>query len=431
MRKKQEEKKMTLSRWLIQKLDTDSFRAGKASGWIHPKADQKMIDAVGGMRNLLEQARELEKMNGFRGLFCVDWADMGRNINKIDVSIDIMDPLCKREGIENPRDLQLGHLEQMERLKKEAAAEWIVPFYDHILERLQSGELVRDVNRNRIKELDDKDYFLCINAVVNNQAAVWKRIFSAAIFAQNKRSTALDALENAVPPSKKFEKKYQSKVVTVLKDYSPLYEEGMTEEELLTAHGILSYAQTLEWKGSLQYRIDAGEFVDTSCLPYGTILNSQTLDHAVPVALTGVKRVVTIENKANYESMRYDPDTLYIYCHGFFSPKERRFLKHLAEIAEDGTDFLHWGDMDYGGIRIFLFNQKKLFPGLRPWRMDRAAYKAAVGMGAGCKLEPGKREELKHMDAGALEELRKCILENNLEIEQELLLAAEYKKAQL
>ena len=38
--------------------------------------------------------------------------------------------------------------------------------------------------------------------------------------------------------------------------------------------------------------------------------------------------------------------------------------------------------MDLGGIRIFLYNQRKLFPGLKPYRMDEAEYKAAVEGGA-------------------------------------------------
>ena len=80
--------------------------------------------------------------------------------------------------------------------------------------------------------------------------------------------------------------------------------------------------------------------------------------------------------------MDFRADTLYIYCHGFFSPKELKFLGALTEIAGENTEYLHWGDMDLGGIRIFLYNQRKLFPGLKPYRMDEAAYKAAVEQAA-------------------------------------------------
>ena len=41
----------------------------------------------------------------------------------------------------------------------------------------------------------------------------------------------------------------RKKVVKVLVR-SPLYEEGMTDDEILSVHGILSYAQVMEWKRS-------------------------------------------------------------------------------------------------------------------------------------------------------------------------------------
>lgn len=48
---------------------------------------------------------------------------------------------------------------------------------------------------------------------------------------------------------------------------------------------------------------------------------------------------MTIENKANYENMSYKEDTLYIYCHGFFSPKEVEFLRELTVLAAENVEF--------------------------------------------------------------------------------------------
>lgn len=154
---------------------------------------------------------------------------------------------------------------------------------------------------------------------------------------------------------------------------SPLYEEGMTDDEILSVHGILSYAQVMEWKGPLLYKLKGGQEyiedkarekeyeIDTSQNQYGTVINSQTLERAFPVSIKGVQRIVTIENKANYEEMKYREDTLYLFCHGFYSPKERIFLKRLMEVAEGEIQYFHWGDMDMGGIRIFRFNKKIFF----------------------------------------------------------------------
>ena len=203
------------------------------------------------------------------------------------------------------------------------------------------------------------------------------------------------------------------------------------------------------------------------------MINSQTLERAFPVSIKGVQRIVTIENKANYEEMKYREDTLYLFCHGFYSPKERIFLKRLMEVAEGEIQYLKpfemlvkdagiacimtsfnkingsfsggshdlcthilreewgfegavvtdWGDMDMGGIRIFRFNKKNIFPKLKPYKMDREAFQEALERGAGIPLEEKKKEKLEKLNAGELEELKKCILEKGVEIEQEILLA--------
>ena len=153
------------------------------------------------------------------------------------------------------------------------------------------------------------------------------------------------------------------------------------------------------------------------------MINSQTFERAFPVSIKGVQRIVTIENKANYEEMKYREDTPYLFCHGFYSPKERIFLKRLMEVAEGEIQYFHWGDMDMGGIRIFRFNKKNIFPKLKPYKMDREAFQEALERGAGIPLEEKKKEKLEKLNAGELEELKKCILEKGVEIEQEILLA--------
>ena len=128
---------------------------------------------------------------------------------------------------------------------------------------------------------------------------------------------------------------------------------------------------------------------------------------------------MTIENKANYEDMTYSEDTIYIFCHGFFTPKEVRFLKKLVELVDADCEFLHWGDMDFGGITIFLFNQAKVFPKLKPYKMDVEAFQEALKKGAGIPLEESTRKKLEAKDAGILTELKDMILETGQVVEQE------------
>ena len=411
------QKIQSLSRYIIEKAECDSYRAGTRSKQWHIEADQKLLDAVGGRSVLLRQAGELEKLTGISGKIIVKWKAVRTEIEKITVSPDAIPLLCQVEQIEDPRERQLSQMELAESWKSRVAqADWLIPYYDHILERLNSGKLVKDV-----PGLEDPLFFLFLNKTAEERKPLYRRAFSAQV-CTIWNGIAPKQSESKITPTKRFEKIYQSAVLSVLKQYSPLYEEGMSDEELLTAHGILTYAQTLEFKGAVSYRIDDGPAISTAAQIYGTMFNKQTLENAVPISIVGIRQIMTIENKANYEKMQFRPDTLYIFCHGFFSPPERKFLSRVVALAGTDTEYFHWGDMDYGGIRIFKFLQKNLFPKLKPWKMDVTDYKMALQMGASISLETDKRERFEQMDAGVLTPLKEAILKNGKEIEQELLL---------
>jgi len=390
--------KVTLARWLIDKTNSEAYRAGKLTGQKHPKVEKELIEAVGGMQPLLKQAKELEEepLLGKAGKFSVDWRDMGGDIKKLTYDVSIIPELCMREGMKDPREHQLDLIEQIDRWKAEVSEyEWILSYYEKMLDKLERGKIVHDA--------EDGLLFPCLNYIVRLHDDVWERKLSSDVFHN----------------SKKFKKEYQSRIATILRNHSPYYIDGMSDDELLAMHRVHSYAQTLEWKGAVQYLTDGEYLVDTSNMPYGTILNSQTLEHSIPSNASGCKRIMTIENKANYEDMTYSEDTIYIFCHGFFTPKEVRFLKKLAELVDSDCEFLHWGDMDFGGISIFLFNQAKVFPKLKPYKMDKESFQEALEAGAGMPLEESTRKKLEAKDAGILTGLKDMILETGKVVEQE------------
>lgn len=389
---------MTLAQYLIDKTNSEAYRAGKLTGWKHPKVGKEMIEAVGGMQPLLKQARKLELAPplGKAGKFKADWRDMGGDIKKLTYDVSIIPELCMREGMKDPREHQLDLIEQIDRWKAEVSEyEWILSYYEKMLDKLERGKIVHDA--------EDGLLFPCLNYIVRLHDDVWERKLSSDVFHN----------------SKKFKKEYQSRIATILRNHSPYYIDGMSDDELLAMHRVHSYAQTLEWKGAVQYLTDGEYLVDTSNMPYGTILNSQTLEHSIPSNASGCKRIMTIENKANYEDMTYSEDTIYIFCHGFFTPKEVRFLKKLAELVDSDCEFLHWGDMDFGGISIFLFNQAKVFPKLKPYKMDKESFQEALEAGAGMPLEESTRKKLEAKDAGILTGLKDMILETGKVVEQE------------
>ena len=388
-----------LTKYLIQTADGPAYRSGNLDGMRHPVVDGKMIRAAGGMKKLIEEADELERT----GLIRTERKNLGADIVRIHYPVSAVPELCRRAGVEDPRERQLRWIRTAGKWAGEAEGTFLEPYYEVLLQRLAAGQ---DVKK---PDMEDEDFFRCLNRAAAVDTPVWRRQFS----------------KEVLHDSKLFEKKYQDKVVTVLDQYSPLVEEGMTADDILRVHGIKTYSQTLEWKGSLIYRIGNGSPIDSSVNIFGTVINAQTLEQAVPSAAPGIRRIMLIENKANYESMDFRESTLYIYCHGFFSPKELKFLSALTEIADENIEYLHWGDMDLGGIRIFLYNQRKLFPGLKPYRMDEENTLDRVLGGAGIPLKKEKKEKLQKLDAGCLENLKMLILENEMEIEQESLLLTE------
>ena len=78
-------KLLTLSRWIIDKTNVDSYRAGRLQGEKHPCIDQSLLNQLGGMANLLKQAEEMERDAGLNKYIRFDWRDMGKDITKMTI----------------------------------------------------------------------------------------------------------------------------------------------------------------------------------------------------------------------------------------------------------------------------------------------------------------------------------------------------------
>ena len=407
------EKNLPLAKWLIDKTNTKDYRIGNLLGMKHPKVDGDLLKIVGGRDELVRQAKVLERIPALGGeeYLHFDWREMNTDITRIDYRVEVIPGLCDLIGVIDPRERQLQAITRVCKLQEDVSGSCLFAYCNHVLEQLNKG------NTKELSKAEDEEFLKCLKALADLKEPEWKRVFSSKVFEK----------KNDITPSKVFERIYQGAVIEALK-YSPQYDEGMSDDEILAAHGILSYSQTLEWKGAVEYCMTdrngtaIEKKIDTSLNYYGTVLNAQTLEHAVPNLRNSVEKIIVIENKANYESMEYDSKVLYLFCHGYFSPKEVRFLQMLMKTALEEIQCYHWGDMDYGGIQIFLYNEKNIFPNLTPWKMDVLSYEDALKNGKGIKLNSEKKKKLEALNAGQLEALKQCILESEMEIEQEMLI---------
>lgn len=83
------------------------------------------------------------------------------------------------------------------------------------------------------------------------------------------------------------------------------------------------------------------------------------------------------------------------------------------------VEFYHSGDLDYGGIKIFLYIQKNIFPELQPLMMDVRTYEQYRDYAE--KIEDTTLEKLKKLqiENPVLRQLAEKLVKEKKGIEQE------------
>lgn len=359
------------------------------------RIQQELYDQYG-KQNILRETVKLEAL----GLVKAKWMDSTHSdVEKIQYELEqrdtyyrMLDRIPKAERMEGWRNTVDGML-------RRAQTDWLRCYLAAAMERIERGS-VPDA-------LAAKGMPACLEALDRLQNPVYKRIFS----------------KHVLKDSKAFERELETRVLSIARKYHGSVEDNMDDSQVLSQLFIEEYSQELAIKGELRVEVDE-RTLDLSAFPYGTVLNSAMLKAAGVCRDQNISRIITVENKANFMSMPYEPGALILFCHGYFSPKEREFLKQLEQVLQDRqVVYLHTGDLDYGGIQIFSHIKKHVFPKLEPLHMDVETFERYRT--EAMKLEPEARKRLEKLKEPMLEPLIAHILETGLVIEQESFLFGE------
>jgi len=342
---------------------------------------------------LIQQAKELEakqllKIVWIRGYYNVDIEKVVYPLSHMENFYHAVHRKPKYQIVLEQREIALKYLDIIESL-------WIRNYIkSEIITNLDKGRYEKD--RDQLMLLYD-----CMVGLDQLDAPIYKRAFS----------------KRYLMNSKVFEEKLQAKVIRIARNYYDGIEESMEDSDVLTQLNIQEYSQELYIKGCLRIKVE-GNVISTGCFPYGTVLNTQTLRNAHILKNPQVKKILTIENKANFMSEPYEDGTLIFFSHGYFSPVEREFLIQLREKLEGQlVTYLHSGDLDYGGVCIFRYIRNKIFPKLKPYRMDLKTFEEYRNYGE--SIKKSTLEKLKKVDEPLLQELIDRIVETEIVIEQE------------
>lgn len=283
---------------------------------------------------------------------------------------------------------------------------WIRAYYENLLSQAES----RNIRERYEKTTAYKE---CFRGLDKQEEPIYKRLFS----------------KKYLRDAKWFEKECQGYVVKQARKYcgridADLEEAEMSDTEILSQIFIEEYAQELSVKGPLclEMKVPDGtgwKYIQTGDWFYGATLNSEMLKNArISKDQPGLKRIITIENKANFVSAPYQEDTLYVFSHGYFTPKEKEFLQKLYCVLKgQNICYLHSGDLDYGGVKIFHYIKTKIFPDLMPLYMDVETFEAYAAYAE--PIEEQKLEKLKKLEEPLLQPVIDKMIETGLGIEQE------------
>ncbi|MEY8428799.1 Wadjet anti-phage system protein JetD domain-containing protein [Lachnospiraceae bacterium 46-15] len=344
-----------------------------------------------------EEAERLEKQN----LLKVDWYDGKSVMKKISYRAEDLGVFYRMAGQTPPWCVLEKYRKQLQTFLPSLKKEWI--------QRYCEEELAVQLEKGNIPKNLQKEHFLdCLRGLDGLAEPVYKRLFSIKYLSD----------------SKEFEREVQRAVVTIARKYCPDVTEGMEDSAVLSQIYLEEYSQELWIKGSLRLKLEGGE-QDCGGFVYGAALNSRTLKNAGILPDQKITKVITVENKANFESMKYEEGTLIIFTHGFLAPGEREFLRKLVKVLPESTRYCHTGDLDLGGVRIFHDIRTKVMPKLEPLQMDADTFRRYKELGFGGKIEKQDYwEKLRGIDEPRLQGLIDEILKERWVIEQESFLAA-------
>lgn len=173
--------------------------------------------------------------------------------------------------------------------------------------------------------------------------------------------------------SKYFERQLKPRVFSILRAIVPDREDLPPDEELLGEYGIVRWPEIFEMTGDLTAVRKDGRRIAYSSEPSGAYINSITVRELDHVEAEAVRKILFIENKANYvwySLYQRKPEELVLYHGGCFSPSKKMWFQMVLDAALPETEVLHWSDIDIGGFRIFTRLRREIAPAALPWRMD-------------------------------------------------------------
>ncbi|MCF7933115.1 MAG: DUF2220 domain-containing protein [Acholeplasmataceae bacterium] len=249
-----------------------------------------------------------------QGFIIVKRDRFSKEIISISLVIDRVEQMCDHFGIERPSEKYDRLFDILSRYPNP-----LISSYQAFLESRLSKKNTIKMHLNGLDDLEDA--LKVITFSENNQDDILERNASIRLFGDSKRLQQVKGRIDVI-------------IRTVLDEDGRIY---------LQQSGILKNPVHTFMKGQGMVLIGQ-ESISLDCVP-GSIGVESGMMHALSFA--NIERVITIENLTTFHT--FDEPGLIIYLGGFSNHAKRELL---GKLRDSSHEFLHFGDLDYGGFMI-------------------------------------------------------------------------------
>ncbi|VIO79132.1 Wadjet anti-phage system protein JetD domain-containing protein [Bradyrhizobium ivorense] len=233
----------------------------------------------------------------------------------------------------------------------EAGEPWVASLLDEMTARWERGEAAYRLTAG---QADAAKEFFTLLASISRQEA---RGLDARSFSHQ-----------ATNDTKAFDR-HASRLAAVLG--VQIGQPGAAADVIWTHIGLERFSHPVHLRGPVAVEGAGGRLVDGRAKPFASIHPEMLLQLSV---LERPTAILTIENYASFNRQvrEIEDDSLVVYTGGFPAAGVIELLaKVLATVPAD-VPFLHWGDVDGGGVRIFRYLEENLPRGPQPHLMTKA-----------------------------------------------------------
>lgn len=272
-------------------------------------------------------------------------------IRRVWMNISHIEEAYRVTERQSSKQSALSVAEELEQEISAVSTDWIIAYYREIKAYIEVK--YRLGNRIPADKSDRKLLYQMLRFIDSHSfTSLTERVFSEKCFGD----------------SKLFETRMKSTLLSIMRKY---ISREMTDAELLQFIGISRYPEPLELRGSITVNGN-----DMRVFSKGFCFYSDEIESVNFSVTDTLKKIITIENRANFFAYQQADDELVIYHGGHYSPSKKKLFEKIAAAISSNCVWYHWSDIDLGGFTMLLRLRTEILPTVQPYRMNIPELKA-------------------------------------------------------